>query len=313
MTAVPQPCGTRWSGREDVHFIAHYRTDAALRWIPSAVLHANAYYAAYCERSPTVGIAFRSPTLWQRISSTTLLSFRGPKSATSQSALGRQQRQHNRPAATMTPCTRGGRMPGLVAFVVPTQRPWRGSSLRRPWRAPAPELRDHHWCRDMPIRPPRPAPGNVTWPSRRRWARRRRVCSSPPTQANLACADPGRSHRGQQGARRRRRLAQAFALRHKIREVEQAGVGGLIEVHLELTFHLLGARRFPEAQLGRRPGTMCGSCRPMASTRGPGSRRAGPAWTTPRRSGCCALTAARHADGTAIRFPARRRGPAIWA
>ena len=176
---------------------------------------------------------------------------------------------------------------GWVAFVVPTQRLVEGFPSFADLAGHLRELGVTTIGVDMPIEPPETGARECDLAVKKALGPKASSLFITPTRAALACATQAEAtvvnkEHGGAGV-----SAQAFALRHKIREVEQAGVGGLIEVHPELTFHLLGAPRFPKRSWAGVDDTL--------------------------DAAAAALTAARHADGTAIRFPARRRGPAIWA
>jgi len=201
---------------------------------------------------------------------------------------------------------------GWVGFIVPEQRLVEGFAS---FADLAGHLRDQGVTTigvDMPIGPPRAGERACDLAVKKALGRKRSSLFITPTRAALACetqAEASAVNREHGGAGV---SAQAFALRHKIREVEQAGVGGLIEVHPELTFHLLGAPRFPKRSwAGVRERVRILQANGLDPWAWESTGWAGVDDTLD--AAAAALTAARHADGTAIRFPARRRGPAIWA
>jgi predicted RNase H-like nuclease len=141
---------------------------------------------------------------------------------------------------------------GWVAFVVPTQRLVEGFPSFADLAGHLRELGVTTIGVDMPIEPPETGARECDLAVKKALGPKASSLFITPTRAALACATQAEAtvvnkEHGGAGV-----SAQAFALRHKIREVEQAGVDGVIEVHPELTFHLLGAPAIPEAQLGRR-------------------------------------------------------------
>ena len=132
-----------------------------------------------------------------------------------------------------------------------------------------------------------------------------------PTRAALACptqAEASRVNKAHGGAGV---SAQAFALRHKIAEVAQVGMEGIIEVHPELTFHLLG-----NPQHSKR--TWAGVRERLTILQAQGLDP----WSWPSTgwaatddtldAAAAALSARRYACGEAVAHP-EGPGPYIWA
>ena len=130
-----------------------------------------------------------------------------------------------------------------------------------------------------------------------------------PTRAALACTTQAEAsvvnkQHGGKGV-----SAQAFSLRHKIAEVEAAGTEGVIEVHPELTFHLLGAPQFPKRSwAGLRERVTILQSHGLDPWQWESSGWAAADDTLD--AAAAALTALRHASGEATSFGS---GPHIWA
>src|SRR5690606_34166273 len=99
---------------------------------------------------------------------------------------------------------------------------------------------------DMPVGPPETGERACDREVRSALGSKRSSLFITPTRAALACATQAEATGVNREFGGAGVSAQAFALRHKIREVEQSGADELIEVHPELTFHLLGAPQFPK-------------------------------------------------------------------
>ncbi len=165
---------------------------------------------------------------------------------------------------------------------------------------------------DMPIGPPQTGERECDLAVKAALGPKSASLFMTPTVAALACetqAEATRVNRQHGGAGV---SAQAFSLRHKIHEVEQADLDGVIEVHPELTFHVLGRARF-----GKR--TWAGVRERLAILQAQGLdpwawESAG--WAAvddTLDAAAAAITAMRYGEGRAVAYPAHRKGPCIWA
>lgn len=164
---------------------------------------------------------------------------------------------------------------------------------------------------DMPIDPPDRGQRACDLAVQRRLGSKRSSLFITPTRAALTCrtqaeaSEVNRGHGGQGVS------AQAFALRHKIAEVERVETP-MIEVHPELSFHLLGDVRF-----GKR--TWAGVRERVAVLEAQGLHPhewASAGWAATDDTldaAVAAVSARRFAEGIAMRFPPDEPGPHIWA
>lgn len=214
-------------------------------------------------------------------------------------------REHNDPMyAGVDGCTKG-----WVALVLPEQRLVEGFTT---FAALAGHLRDLGVTTigvDMPIGPPDYGQRACDVAVKKALESKGSSLFMTPTRAALECptqaeASEVNKRRGGTGV-----SAQAFALRHKIFEVEQADTDGLIEVHPELTFHRLGAPQYSKR-------TWAGVRERLAILQAQGLDP----WAWPSSgwaatddtldAAAAALSALRHAHGEAECFGP---GPHIWA
>lgn len=163
---------------------------------------------------------------------------------------------------------------------------------------------------DMPLSAPERGERACDLAVRAALGRKRASLFITPTRAALACATQSeatvvnRRHGGKGVS------AQAFALRHKIAEV--AGQVGLIEVHPELTFHLLGDPKHSKR-------TWAGLRERVDILRAEGlepwswSSQGWAAADDTLDAAAAAVTARRFAQGRAARFPHTGATDVIWA
>jgi predicted RNase H-like nuclease len=201
---------------------------------------------------------------------------------------------------------------GWVALVLPEQRLVEGCTSFVDLVARLTELGVTVIGVDMPIGPPEHGARECDVAVRTALGSKRSSLFMTPTRAALGAptqAEATRINRELGGAGV---SAQAFALRHKIREVDEVAVPGLIEVHPELTFHLLGSPRFSKR-------TWAGVRERVTILRAFGldpwawDSQGWAAVDDTLDAAAAAITAMRYGEDRAIAYPADRTGPCIWA
>ncbi len=201
---------------------------------------------------------------------------------------------------------------GWVGFVLPGQRLVEGCTSFAELTGRLAELGVTTIGVDMPIGPPQTGERECDLLVKKALGPKGSSLFITPTRAALACATQAEATRLNKELGGAGVSAQAFSLRHKIAEVTDAGVEGLIEVHPELTFHVLGTPRFSKR-------TWAGVRERLAILQAQGLdpwawKSAG--WAAvddTLDAAAAAITAMRYGESRAIAYPADREGPCIWA
>jgi len=165
---------------------------------------------------------------------------------------------------------------------------------------------------DMPIRPPEHGERACDIAARVALGPFRSSLFMTPTRAALECPTQAQASRINRNLGGKGVSAQAFALRAKIAEVAAARRDGVIEVHPELTFRILGPVTFPKK-------SWAGMRERLAVLQKSGLdplRWESTGWAAADDTldaAAAALSAQRYAQGRARPFPGDGRGPRIWA
>ena len=165
---------------------------------------------------------------------------------------------------------------------------------------------------DMPIGPPERGERRCDLAAKAALGRFGSSLFMTPTRAALECPTQAEASRVNRTLGGKGVSAQAFALRGKIAEVDAADRAGVIEVHPELTFRVLGSPRF-----GKK--SWAGLRERLAILREQGldpMRWESTGWAAADDTldaAAAALSAQRYAHGRARPFPQDGDDPRIWA